>query len=148
MTWKPHVTVAAIIQNDDKFLMVEECIDGAMRYNQPAGHLEPGESLTDAVIRETLEETAWHFKPASLTGIYRWNNPANNRTFLRFSFTGDCLNHDSSLKLDKDIHQVLWMTLADIEARSNALRSPMVLQSLYDFLNGTHYPLAILKELA
>ncbi len=147
MTWKPHLTVAAIIQNDDKFLMVEECIDGSMQYNQPAGHLEPGESLMDAVIRETLEETAWQFKPESLTGIYRWNNPANQRTFLRFSFTGPCLQHDSSRTLDADINQVHWMTLSDIEARSNALRSPMVLQSLHDFLNGTRYPLSILQEL-
>jgi len=147
MTWKPHLTVATIVQNKDTFLMVEESIEGAMQYNQPAGHLEPGETLIDAAIRETLEETAWHVRPEALVGIYRWINPGNNKTFLRFSFSASCLQHDKQRTLDADINQALWMTLNDINTRSEAMRSPMVLQSLNDFIKGTRYPLSILKEL-
>ena len=93
MIWKPHATVAAIVEKDGKYLMVEEDIEGDIVYNQPAGHLEPNENLIDAVIRETQEETAWLFKPEALIGIYLWEQPNKGRTFLRFAFCGQCSNH-------------------------------------------------------
>ena len=96
MTWKPHTTVAAIIERDNKFLMVEEKVQGMIVYNQPAGHLEPNESLYDAVIRETREETAWGFTPEALIGIYLWEQPDRNRSFMRFAFCGKCYDHDAA----------------------------------------------------
>ncbi len=148
MTWKPHVTVAAIAQIQGKFLMVEEVIDGSIVYNQPAGHLEPGETLLQAVVRETLEETAWHFKPNAVTGIYQWHNNKSDTSFIRFCFSGDCLQHDQHRPLDSDIQQAVWLSMDDIEKRSRDLRSPMVLQCLRDYLNGNQQPLSILTGLA
>ncbi len=147
MTRKPHVTVAAIAQKKGKFLMVEELIDGRMRYNQPAGHLEPGETLVAAVIRETLEETAWHFRPDSITGIYQWHNAENDTSYVRFCFAGACLQHDQQRPLDTDIHQAMWLSLEEIEDRSDALRSPMVLHCLRDYVHGCRQPLSILTGL-
>ena len=89
MIWKPHLTVAAIIKQDNRFLMVEELVQGERYLNQPAGHLEENESLTAAVIRETLEETAWHFQPEFIVGIYRWRNPRQpSATYIRVAFSG------------------------------------------------------------
>ena len=146
MTWKPHVTVAAIATLDNKFLMVEEKIEGKYVYNQPAGHLEPKESLLDAVIRETLEETSWVYKPEALIGIYRWCNPQNNITFLRFAFQGLCLDFDENRTLDPDIHRCLWMTIEELEACSASMRSPLVMQCVRDYLKGIRHPLDILTE--
>ena len=144
MTWKPHVTVAAIAQKKGKFLMVEELIDGRMVYNQPAGHLEPGETLVQAVIRETLEETAWHFRPDSITGIYQWHNKDSDTSFIRFCFAGDCLLHDEQRTLDTDINQAIWLSLEEIESKYAAMRSPMVMHCLRDYLDGCRQPLSIL----
>jgi len=148
MTWKPHVTVAAVIRRKNKFLMVEEKIDGHRVYNQPAGHLEPGETLLQAVIRETLEETAWLFEPQSLIGIYQWLNPHNNKSFMRFSFAGHCLEHDALRPLDTDIERAVWLSIEDIQEREQSLRSPMVLQCIHDYLKGNAYPLTVLKGLS
>ena len=144
MTWKPHATVAAIIEKDGKFLMVEENVHGEIVYNQPAGHLDPHESLIDAVIRETQEETAWQFTPEFLLGIYLWPQPNTNRTFLRFAFTGTCTNHQPEQALDEGILQALWMTKDELQ-NSKKLRSPMVLQNIEDYLSGQRYPLEILS---
>ena len=100
MTWKPHTTVAAVIERDGQFLMVEEEIDGRVVFNQPAGHLDPNESLHTAVIRETREETAWSFVPQAITGIYLWQLDTSQRTYLRVAFCGSCSNHDMQQKLD------------------------------------------------
>ncbi len=148
MTWKPHVTVAAIICRDGRFLLVEEQIDGRMVLNQPAGHLEEGESLLDAVVRETLEETGWDFAPRALLGVYRWPSPADRKTFLRFAFTGDLLRHDAERPLDQGIIRTLWMTPEEIAQSTTRHRSPQVHRCIGDFLAGTRYPLDSLREVS
>jgi 8-oxo-dGTP pyrophosphatase MutT (NUDIX family) len=147
MIWKPHLTVAALIENDGHFLMVQERISGESVYNQPAGHLEDSETLVDAVIRETREETAWHFEPESITGIYRWRHPDNHETFIRVCFAGKGLFHDPSCKLDSCIERTLWLTAAELRSQPEKLRSPMVLHSIDDYLSGSTCPLSLLKSL-
>lgn len=145
--WKPHVTVAAIIEDNGRFLMVEEISDGVTVYNQPAGHLEADETLIDAVIRETMEETAWQFSPLYLSGIYNWKHPASGDQFLRFTFYGNHLEHNKKQKLDNDIIRALWLTRDELAAEADKLRSPMVLTCIDDYLNGNQYPLQLLKDI-
>jgi len=147
MTWKPHVTVAAIIEDHNQFLMVEEIIDGKKLINQPAGHLEANESLVDAVIRETREETTRDFQAEFLVGVYQWTHP-DQTAFLRFTFAGSCGPADKTRKPDPDIHSSGWMSLDDIHALSDSHRSPLVMQSLQDYLQGCHYPLDLLSDLS
>ena len=147
MTWKPHTTVAAVIERDGQFLMVEEEIDGRVVFNQPAGHLDPNESLHTAVIRETREETAWSFVPQAITGIYLWQLDASQRTYLRVAFCGSCSNHDTQQKLDDDIIRAVWMTREELLAQSHKLRSPMVMRCIDDYLAGQRYPLELLIHL-
>lgn len=146
MIWKPNVTVAAITEQDNRFLMVEEIINGKAVYNQPAGHLDEGESLVQAVIRETLEETAWHFQPTAICGIYRWMTP-EGITFLRIGFAGICNGHESDRPLDTGILQALWLSRAELLERGEQLRSPMVLCCIDDYLAGKRYPLSLLQDL-
>lgn len=117
-----------------------------MTLNQPAGHLESGESLIEAVIRETQEETAWAFNPSSLVGIYRWQHPKSDDTYMRFCFTGEVKDHDEHQTLDADIHQALWLSKDEIMARQDDFRSPLVLDCLNDYLNGQRYPLTLLHN--
>ncbi len=147
MSWKPHVTVAAVVEKQGRFLLVQELDAGNRVLNQPAGHLEDGESLLAAVRREVLEETAWQFEPRAIVGIYRWRHPQHRITFLRFTFTGTLLAHDSGRKLDPDIEQVVWMSHAGIRAQTGSLRSPLVLRSIDDYLAGKSWPLAMLADL-
>lgn len=147
MSWKPRVTVAVIAEQRGRFLMVEEHADGRICFNQPAGHLEDRESLVDAVVRECLEETAWHFEPQALVGIYRWRNPDSDATFLRATFSGRCLQRDPGRRLDTEIIAAHWLSADDIRARVDRLRSPLVLQSMDDYLRGKRYPLDILVDL-
>jgi len=122
-------------------------VHGQVCFNQPAGHLEDNESLVEAAVRECLEETAWHFRPTALVGIYRWRNPAKQDTFLRATFCGECATGDSRRPLDKDIIAAHWLTLDDIRARDAQLRSPLVLKSLDDYLKGRRYPLELLTDM-
>ena len=147
MTWKPHVTVAAVIQQESRFLLVEERIEGRTLFNQPAGHLEPWESLLDAVRREVLEETARRFEPRALVGVYQYDMPRKNRTYLRFCFTGDAGERDESRALDREIVATHWLSLDEIGARRESLRSPMVLQCICDHLAGSALPLSALHHL-
>ena len=147
MVWKPHVTVAAVAQRHGQFLFVEERVGGELVINQPAGHLEPGENLIEAVVRETLEETAWRFEPEALVGIYLWRQPQNGLTFLRFSFAGRVSGHDTSLDLDDGIERALWLTRDQLISQQPRLRSPMVLRGVDDFLAGQRIPLAVLESL-
>jgi 8-oxo-dGTP pyrophosphatase MutT (NUDIX family) len=142
--WKPHATVAAIIERDGKFLMVEEDVEGEIVYNQPAGHLDPGESLIDAVIRETQEETAWGFMPEAVTGIYLWDQPDTTRTFLRVTFTGKCHHQREDQPLDEGILRALWMSRDELLAKQSQLRSPLVMECIDDYLAGKRYPLEML----
>jgi 8-oxo-dGTP pyrophosphatase MutT (NUDIX family) len=144
MTWKPHATVAAIIERENKFLMVEELIHGEHLFNQPAGHLDPDESLIDAVIRETQEESAWQFIPEAVTGIYLWKHPDNGKTFLRVAVCGRCENHDPDQALDDGIIRAAWKSREQLVQPSCKLRSPMVINCIDDYLAGKRYPLDML----
>ena len=144
MIWKPHATVAAIVEKDGKYLMVEEDVEGEIVYNQPAGHLDPHENLIDAVIRETREETAWLFKPEALIGIYLWDQPGTERTFLRFAFCGQCSDHREDQALDDGILKALWMSKDEL-LESKKLRSPMVIKNIDDYQAGIRYPLDLLS---
>ena len=145
--WKPHTTVASVIEDKGRFLVVEEEIQGQRVYNQPAGHLEPNESLVDAAIRETKEETAWDFEPEYISGIYRWSQKDRNRCFLRFVFVGTCSNHDPQQALDEGIVQALWLTRDELADKPEKLRTPMVLQCIDDYLEGKQYPLNLLTDM-
>jgi len=147
MTWKPHVTVAAVAENQGRFLLVQEMDAGNRVLNQPAGHLEDGESLLAAVRREVLEETAWQFEPRSVVGIYRWRHPRTGITFVRFSFAGLLLAHDTGRSLDPDIERVVWLRDAEVRMQESSLRSPLVLRSIDDYLAGRSWPLDILADL-
>ncbi|MGI9302273.1 MAG: NUDIX hydrolase [Gammaproteobacteria bacterium] len=146
MVWKPHVTVAALAERDSRFLMVEEFADGRQVFNQPAGHLDDGERLLDAVVRETWEETAWRFTPDALVGIYQWRHPGNEQTFLRVLFCGDVSDHDENHELDSAIVRSVWMTRDELARREKQLRSPMVLRCIDDYLFGIRHPLSILVD--
>jgi 8-oxo-dGTP pyrophosphatase MutT (NUDIX family) len=143
--WRPSVTVAAVIERGGRFLFVEERIDGRLVLNQPAGHLDPGESLVAACRREVLEETAHRFEPRSLVGIYRWHYAAKDVTFLRFCFAGEVGEADRQRKLDKEIVQLHWLTPAELEARKGDHRSPLVAKCVADFLSGRRFPLELLS---
>ena len=147
MVWKPHVTVAAVIERDGRFLLVEEETESGLRFNQPAGHLECRESLIDAVKRETLEETAYHFEPKALVGIYNWRNEARDMTYLRFAFTGEITGHDPDQPLDDGIVAAHWLTLADIESRRAEHRSLMVMRCIDDWRSGRRFPLELIAHL-
>jgi 8-oxo-dGTP pyrophosphatase MutT (NUDIX family) len=144
--WKPRVTVAAIIESDDRFLMVEENVGGVFFFNQPAGHLENGERILDAVVRECLEETAWAFEPEHLVGVYRWRSGPDSDTFVRFTFCGAGVAHRPERRLDPDIHAVHWLGHAEILARRDALRSPLVLRGIEDYRHGRRFPLDLLRD--
>ncbi len=146
MIWKPNVTVAAVIERDEKFLLVEEETSLGLRYNQPAGHLEADESLLAAVTREVLEESAHHFVPQSLLGIYRWHSDESDITYLRFAFSGALNGHDPDRKLDKGILQAVWLTSDEIRATQKRHRSPLILRCVEDYLAGKRYPLELLTH--
>lgn len=147
MIWKPHATVAAVIEQDGRFLMVEEESDGLIVFNQPAGHLDPDESLVEAVIRETREETAWRFLPEAITGIYRWQQPNTERTFLRIAFCGQIDDLDSEQTLDEGIIRAVWMSREQLIENQQQLRSPMVLHCIDDYLANKRYPLELLTDI-
>lgn len=144
--WQPSVTVAAVIERDGKFLFVEERIDGRRVLNQPAGHLDPGESLAAACAREVLEETAHRFQPTGLVGVYRWHYAAKDVTFLRFCFRGDVSAEDARRKLDKEIVKLHWLSPAELESRRAEHRSPLVKKCVEDFLAGRNFPLELLSR--
>lgn len=148
MVWKPNVTVAAIVERAGRFLLVEERADGALVLNQPAGHLDEGESLLQAVVRETLEETAWHVEPQALLGVYRWPHPEKGITYLRFAFVGRALHEERNGTLDEGIVRALWMTPEAIQRERQRHRSPQVQRCVDDYLAGQRYPLALLKDLS
>jgi 8-oxo-dGTP pyrophosphatase MutT (NUDIX family) len=145
---QPELTVAAIVQRNSQFLLVEELVHGRPVINQPAGHVEPGESLLQAVTREALEETAWHFRPEAITGIYLWQHQNRRRPFLRVTFCGECYDHDPARDLDKGIIQTLWLGEAELLDRTAQLRSPMVLRSIRDYLSGHRLPWHAIQDLA
>ncbi len=145
MDWTPHVTVAAIIEENQRFLLVEEESDGIAVFNQPAGHWDEGETLVNAAIRETLEETAYHFQPENIIGIYYHTGTKSRTTYLRICFSGKQDGHEPNQPLDTGILQAIWMTRNEV-AQSKRLRSPMVLKCIDDYLNGHSYPLSLITQ--
>lgn len=144
--WKPNVTVAAVVRRDSKFLLVEEHTERGALFNQPAGHLDPGESLLEAVVRETLEETAYTFKPSALIGIYHYHHAARDTTYLRFAFAGEVNGHDAKRELDTGIIRAVWLTPEEIRGSSERHRTPLVMRCMDDFLAGKRYPLELLTH--
>lgn len=144
--WKPNVTVAAVIEQDGRFLLVEEHTLDGLRLNNPAGHLDCGESPEQACTRETLEETTYAFSPTALIGVYLSRQPQTNLdaiTYLRFAFCGELGAPDPTRQLDAGIVRTLWLTLAEIRADPTRLRSPMVLSCIEDYLAGKRHPLSL-----
>ncbi len=141
----PHITVASVVEQDGKFLMVREKSDGVIVYNQPAGHLELNETLIEAATRETLEETGWRVEIKRFLGIYHYTSTTNGICYVRHCFIADPTEHVHDSELDSDILEALWLNLQEIEARKSDLRSPMVLEVIDDYINGTHYPLSIIS---
>ncbi|MDX8379366.1 MAG: NUDIX hydrolase [Gallionella sp.] len=144
MIWKPNVTVAAVIEQEGRFLLVEEETSQGLRFNQPAGHWEKNETLSVATRREALEESAYDFEPQYMIGIYRWHSSLSDTTFLRFAFGGKLLAHHPERSLDQGILRTAWLTLDDIRANQAHHRSPLVLRCCEDYLAGKRYPLDIL----
>jgi ADP-ribose pyrophosphatase YjhB (NUDIX family) len=137
----PELTVAAVVERDGRFLLVEETIAGRLVFTQPGGHVEDGESPHDAVIREVLEETAWDFAPQSLLASYQSIRPATGRTIRRIAFIGSVTHHHPGRALDRGIVAVHWMTRGEIVARLDRLRSPLVLRCVDDYLQQRAQPL-------
>ncbi|MBN8280574.1 MAG: NUDIX hydrolase [Gammaproteobacteria bacterium] len=144
----PELTVAAVVQRQGRYLLVEERVTGRLVLNQPAGHVEAGESLEAAVIREALEETAWSFVPEAIIGVYLWGREGARQPFLRVAFAGHCTAHDGGRALDRGIERVLWLRRSELLARSDQLRSPMVMRAIDDFEHGVRYPLDLFQDLA
>ncbi len=144
--WKPNVTVAAVVERDGCFLLVEEETSDGLRFNQPAGHLEAKESLVEAVAREALEETAHPFRPTHLLGIYQWPRPDGKVTYLRFSFAGETGERVAGQALDTGIVRTVWLTREEIIACRDRHRSPLVLQCVDDYLSGRRLPLELIRH--
>ena len=142
MVWKPRVVVASVIEQAGRFLLVEEIINGVQVINQPAGHLEYGESLIEAVKRETLEETGYRFEPTALLGILMLNSEDPERVYLRFTFTGDLLEKVSAYQTDPDIIATHWLNPAEIQSHPRlSPRSDLVFQAINLYQSGQRLPL-------
>jgi len=147
MVWKPHVTVAAVVEKDGLFLVVEEQTVNGLAFNQPAGHLEEGEDFITAIKREVLEETAWQFEPQQLLSVQLWREQVHSPTFLRVCFTGQVHSHQPEQALDDGIVATHWLSYAQLQARQATLRSPLVLSCVENYLSGARYPLSLLQSL-
>jgi len=147
MSYQIHLTVATVIHRDGKFLMVRERDQGREVINQPAGHVEPGETLQQAALRETLEETGWHVSLTAFLGISTYHSPPHDLTYYRMSFAADPLQPAPGAVLDSDVIAAEWLTPEDLAAEAERLRSPLVMSTLETFLSGRHYPLDIIDNL-
>lgn len=150
--WQPDVTVATLVVDDGRLLCVEERVGGRLVINQPAGHLEPDESLVDAAARETLEETAWQVRLTAFVGAYQWKAPvrkdgSGGRHYLRFAFAAEPVSHDPARALDHGIERALWLAPAELQQAADRHRSPLVWRAAADFLAGRRFPLSMLSQL-
>lgn len=141
----PHMTTAVIVERESRFLMVEERSGGQIVYNQPAGHVEPGESILAAARREALEETGWEVRLDHFLGFYTYLSPSNGVTYCRFCFTATPVRHLTTV-LDQDIIAAHWLDLEAIEGHQEKLRSPLVLECIHHYLAGWRYPLDLIHE--
>ncbi|KAB7771843.1 NUDIX hydrolase [Xanthomonas maliensis] len=145
MRWHPDVTVATVVVREGRLLQVEEVIGGQLLLNQPAGHLEAGESLQDAAVRETLEETGWDVRLTDFIGSYQWTAP-NGQCFLRFAFAAEAVRHHPGRALDVGIVQAAWLTPEQLQAQSERWRSPLVWEVVADYLAGRRHPLDLVRR--
>lgn len=143
--FRPDVTVAVVVERDDRFLFVEERVRGELVVNQPAGHLEPGETLIEAAVRETLEETAWEVEPTALVAIYQWVAPHDGQQVLRFTFCGRALREHAGRALDAGIERALWLPAEALVGAAFRPRSPLVPRSVEDYRAGRRLPLDLLQ---
>ncbi len=148
MSRDTHVVAAAIVERDGKFLVVEERINGELKLNQPAGHWEDGETLLDAVRRETLEESGWEVEPVALLGAYAFEPEDLPYSFLRFAFICEPRRHRPERALDTGVERAVWLTRDELAARSSAHRSPALLACVDDYLAGRRYPLELVRHLS
>ncbi|MGY0556890.1 MULTISPECIES: NUDIX hydrolase [unclassified Lysobacter] len=151
--WQPDVTVATVVVRDGQLLMVEEASRGRLVLNQPAGHLEPDESLEDAALRETREETGWDVRLTCFIGAYQWKAPpgpdgGEGRHYLRFAFAAEPVSHDPDRELDVGIARALWLAPADLQSQLDRHRSPLVWRAVVDYLTGRRHPLSLVQQLA
>ncbi|MFN7087286.1 MAG: NUDIX hydrolase [Burkholderiales bacterium] len=144
--WKPNVTVAAVLEQGGRFLLVEEHTDLGPMFNQPAGHLEPGESLLEGAVRETLEETAYLFEPTALLGVYQYHHAPKDTTYLRFAFVGKTTSHDAARALDTGIIRAVWLTPEEIRRHGRRHRTPLVMRCIDDHLAGRRFPLDLITH--
>lgn len=143
MSWPPHITVATVVQQDDRYLMVEEVDNGLQVFNQPAGHLDPNETLLEAAVRETLEESAWQITLTGFIGVYHYYSSHNDTTYLRFCFSGTA-DKQTDRVLDDGIIAAHWLSIEDI--RTLPLRSPLVLQCIEDAITLPLLPLSRIQQ--
>ncbi|WP_159015816.1 NUDIX hydrolase [Cognatiluteimonas profundi] len=151
--WQPDVTVATVVVRDGKLLCVEERVNGQVVINQPAGHLEPDESLVDAALRETSEETGWDVQLSAFIGAYQWKAPmqadgSGGRHYLRFAFAAEPLSLDASRSLDEGIVRAIWLTPTELMQQQARHRSPLVWQVVADYLAGRRHPLSMCQQMA
>ena len=143
---RPTVTVAAIVERDGAYLLVREQTRNGVRLNQPAGHLEPGETPPAGAARETLEEAAWRVEPTALVGIYRWDAPDNGATFVRFAYAATPVAEVPGRVLDEGIVDAIWIPYDEIVARRDEHRSPLVLRCIEDYRAGRRWPLDLVQD--
>ncbi len=143
-SWQPHVTVATVIEDNGRYLLVEEFRDGKLVYNQPAGHLEPNESLAEAAIRETLEETGWHIELQGVVGMALYYVPQNQVTYHRTTFYAQTTQHDPNLSLDEGIERAIWMSYEEMLATADQMRSKLVIQAVEQYRTDHKYPLSMI----
>ncbi|KPX80800.1 MutT/nudix protein [Pseudomonas amygdali pv. photiniae] len=148
MTWQAHVTVATIVEDQGRFLFVEEMKGGRAVLNQPAGHLDPNENLQHAAVRETLEETGWDVELTSVVGIYLYTAPSNGVTYQRICFAAKAIRHNPEYQLDEGIVGAVWLTRDELLAQQERWRSELVLRCLDDYLNAEHFSLDLLRDKA
>ncbi len=146
MSWHPHITVATVIEDQGRFLMVEEFKAGKHVFNQPAGHLEPNETLCQAALRETLEETAWEVELTGVVGIYLYTAPSNGVTYQRICFAARAVRHHPQRALDADIVRAVWLSREALLAEPDRWRSELVPRCIDDYLAGPLHSLALLRD--
>lgn len=144
--WYPHVTVATVVERRGKFLLVREMADGLEVYNQPAGHLEQNETLVEAAIRETREETGWLVEPTHLLGVSQYTSLHNGITYVRFSFVAEAIQEIPDAHLDDDIIEAVWLTREQIFERTKQLRSPLVLDDMERYRRNQRFPLKLIQQ--
>ncbi|BAN48240.1 NUDIX hydrolase [Metapseudomonas resinovorans] len=145
MSRQPHITVATIVEDQGRFLLVEELAEGRPVYNQPAGHLEADETLLEAALRETFEETGWEVELTAVTGIYLYTAPSNGVTYQRVCFAAKPLRHHPDQPLDDGIIGPRWLTRDELLAEKDRWRSHLVLRCIDDYLAGERFPLSLIR---